>query len=300
MRNIEDLQLFVMIARAGGLTAAEAETGLPRSALSRRLRALESGCGVQLAKRSPRSFGLTPAGQALFDDCAAAFDRIEGAKRKLSETRVSAVGLVRVTAPPALANGFLIDVLPAFLDKHPAISVALDVTGQKHDLEATSFDLAFRVGPIGSDRSVVRTLMTTRESIYAQPGFDEMVSVPADLAGRPAVACRRDLLSGSEVIWHLTDGMTETSVRLQARTVVHDATLAVQLAARGVGLVSLPRFVAEPAAAAGRLRRVLPGWASPPIVVRAVLPHKPTAAARELLEFLCTEAKRRMPDEADL
>jgi DNA-binding transcriptional LysR family regulator len=69
MRNLMDfysLALFVSVARAGGLGAAQRETGVPKATLSRRLCALESALNVRLFQRTKKGVVLTKSGETLY------------------------------------------------------------------------------------------------------------------------------------------------------------------------------------------------------------------------------------------
>ncbi|HET9155941.1 MAG TPA: LysR family transcriptional regulator, partial [Myxococcaceae bacterium] len=62
MLDLEDLQTFVEIADAGGLSPAARRLGVSKSIISRRLIRLESELGVQLLARTTRGAALTEAG----------------------------------------------------------------------------------------------------------------------------------------------------------------------------------------------------------------------------------------------
>jgi DNA-binding transcriptional LysR family regulator len=62
MLDLEDLQTFVEIADAGGLSPAARRLGVSKSIISRRLLRLEAELGVQLLARTTRGAALTEAG----------------------------------------------------------------------------------------------------------------------------------------------------------------------------------------------------------------------------------------------
>ncbi|MDQ0703983.1 alkanesulfonate monooxygenase SsuD/methylene tetrahydromethanopterin reductase-like flavin-dependent oxidoreductase (luciferase family) [Pseudomonas sp. W3I7] len=68
--DIEELQTFVEVADAGGISQAALRLGVSKSIVSRRLARLEAELGVQLLARSTRGASLTEAG-ATFRDYAA-------------------------------------------------------------------------------------------------------------------------------------------------------------------------------------------------------------------------------------
>ena len=68
--DIEELQTFVEVADAGGITSAARRLGVAKAIVSRRLIRLEADLGVQLLARTTRGASLTEAG-ATFRDYAA-------------------------------------------------------------------------------------------------------------------------------------------------------------------------------------------------------------------------------------
>lgn len=60
------LQIFVAVAEAGGLSAAEQRLNLSRSSISTNLTELEARLGLSLCRRGRAGFALTAAGQAVY------------------------------------------------------------------------------------------------------------------------------------------------------------------------------------------------------------------------------------------
>src|ERR1700687_3167808 len=62
MMDLEDLQTFVEVADAGGVSPAARRLGVSKSIVSRRLVRLEAELGIQLLARTTRGAALTEAG----------------------------------------------------------------------------------------------------------------------------------------------------------------------------------------------------------------------------------------------
>jgi len=63
-----DLQLFLAVARHGGLSPAAKDTGRSPATLGRRMQALERALGLCLFVRHDRGYELTGEGRALLED----------------------------------------------------------------------------------------------------------------------------------------------------------------------------------------------------------------------------------------
>nr|WP_279628087.1 LysR family transcriptional regulator [Burkholderia puraquae] len=79
--DIEELQTFVEVADAGGVSPAALRLGVSKSIVSRRLARLESELGVQLLARSTRGAAVTEAGATCRDHAATVCAEIDVAKR---------------------------------------------------------------------------------------------------------------------------------------------------------------------------------------------------------------------------
>src|SRR6266853_3520092 len=102
MRNaeldIEDLQTFVAVADAGGVSAAARRLGVSKSIVSRRLFRLESELGVQLLARTTRGAALTEAGVTLREHAARACAEIDIARETILPAG-DLRGRLRIAAP---------------------------------------------------------------------------------------------------------------------------------------------------------------------------------------------------------
>lgn len=73
----DDLRLFLAVADAGGLSAAEAQTATSAPTLGRRMVALEQALGRDLFHRHAKGYDLTDAGKDLRDQMSGVARRIE-------------------------------------------------------------------------------------------------------------------------------------------------------------------------------------------------------------------------------
>ena len=66
--QLEQLKIFVAVARCGSFTAAAKQLYISHSTTSRAVAALEDVLGVRLFQRGNRVNGLTPAGKVLLEE----------------------------------------------------------------------------------------------------------------------------------------------------------------------------------------------------------------------------------------
>ncbi|MBB4234871.1 DNA-binding transcriptional LysR family regulator [Rhizobium esperanzae] len=94
--NWDSYQLFLQVARLGGLTGASMASGLSPATVGRRMLDLEQEIGRALFSRSQTGYRLTRDGQALLDH----LQEMEAAARKVDAWRQSGEGgtTVRIAA----------------------------------------------------------------------------------------------------------------------------------------------------------------------------------------------------------
>lgn len=121
--ELKHLKHFVAVADDGGISAAARRLGLTQPALSRQIQALEQDLGVTLLDRGARSFGLTPAAEALVVDARKLLEYCEAMTRRV---RAVASGLpLRIGYSPSLAADFLPMAIERFSQLHPGVRVGL-------------------------------------------------------------------------------------------------------------------------------------------------------------------------------
>jgi LysR family glycine cleavage system transcriptional activator len=113
-----ELVAFEAVARHLSFTRAAAELCLTQSAVSHRVRRLESHYGTRLIRRLNPGIELTDAGHALLPELAAVLEslaRLDGKRERR----------LRVTAGSALCTWWLAGRLAAFMAQRPGVSVEL-------------------------------------------------------------------------------------------------------------------------------------------------------------------------------
>ncbi|HVY46249.1 MAG TPA: LysR family transcriptional regulator, partial [Minicystis sp.] len=114
MLDWDQVRVFLAVARAGQLAGAAARLGLDVSTVSRRIDRLEAELGVHLFDRTREGTVVTAAAEAMLPgaedmerglaEFAAAVDAVEA----------TAEGVVRLTAPPGVADAFVAPLLARF------------------------------------------------------------------------------------------------------------------------------------------------------------------------------------------
>jgi len=191
INDLDDLRSFASIADLGGVTAAAAALGIPKSTLSRRLSALETKIGARLFDRSAHRFRLTEAGATVYRHSARILAEVTTLAEAMSPGEPS--GLLRITTTFALAMESLSPILPEFLARFPKIDIDLEASSQLRDLVREDFDVALRAGPLSGGSLTARRLGQSRIGLFASQVFLEAIGkTPDTLDARPTIGLNRN------------------------------------------------------------------------------------------------------------
>lgn len=248
MHDLNDMRLFVQVAKAGGFAKASRAIGVPRATLSRRIAALEDAMGLRLIERSSRTFRLTGSGEAFFERAKAAVDLADEAFTCGSETVLGEpIGTVRFAAPQSLLQLGLNEMVLAYLAEHPRVSIQIEATNRRVDLLREGFDFAIRARE--SSRApldqVVVPFVEVDHMLAIAPRWQDIAgkTVETLLANVPVLAWAA---AGEPAVWRLLDASGNIrQVSLDPRLTVEDMTFLKDAAVAGLGVALLPRITAR-------------------------------------------------------
>jgi DNA-binding transcriptional LysR family regulator len=272
MDRLVAMEAFVRAADGRSFSQAARQMRLSKSVVSRQIAALEAALGARLLQRTTRTLTLTEAGRLYLERARRVLAEVEDAERSVGQLSDAPRGQLRVSAPMSFGFLHLAAAIPAFLARHPDVTVDMSLTDRFVDLVEEGFDVAVRIGRLRDSSLVARRLAPSRLVVCGSPGYlarRGVPRVPADLAGHE---CLHNTNIEGQWAFALPDGgvqMVDVSGRLSANN--GDA---LQAAAReGAGLVYLPSFIVGEDLQAGRLVSVLDGFTTVGATVNAVYPH---------------------------
>jgi DNA-binding transcriptional LysR family regulator len=274
-----------LLARYGSLSAAARTLSVAHATISRRIQALETSLGEKLVERRPDGYVLTPAGtQAL-----AAASEMDAAAAKLVRggPEDSPRGVVRINAPPSLAQGFLVEPLAMLASRHPSLDIDVASDFRAVSLERREADIAVRMARPGDGDVIAKFLVTLGFGLYATAPWIERIR-----AGMPPVFIGFDEVNGAtpEAMW-LARHFPGARVAFRG-----NSHLAQAGAARaGAGIALLPHFVGrqEAALAACVLQHAPPSRELWLLTRREGRKDLPTRTVAEFLVQLFAEERER-------
>ncbi len=288
MSRIEELEAFVRVVEAGSITAAAERLGLAKSAVSRRLAALEERLDCQLLQRSTRRMSLTDAGrdfyqrgQRILADLFEAESEAAGRVRQLT-------GTLRIAAPLSFGLAHLAPAVTEFTRQQPAVRFDLDFNDRPVDLVGEGFDLAIRIARLEDSSLVARRLTPIRHIVCASPQYWQThgrPQSPAELATHRALR----YTNSPRRAWRYRGPDGETGdVRLAVAHQANNGDFLRQAGIAGLGVMLQPTFIVYQAIESGELEAVLSDYQWRELSAYAVYAanrHLP-ARVRRFIDFL--------------
>ena len=172
------MEAFVRVVESGSFVAAAERLGLSTSSLSRLVAELEQHLGARLLNRTTRRLSLTEIGQSYYERCVTLLADLAEAEDIAGQASAQPRGTVRLTCSYNMAEQRVAPAIASFVDRHAEVRFELVVSDRVVDLVEEGFDLAIRVGPVGSDRLVARRLGSMQLLLCAAPAYLERHGVP--------------------------------------------------------------------------------------------------------------------------
>lgn len=295
--NINDILIFLAVARERSFTKAAAKLGMSQSALSHIVRALEARLGVRLLARTTRSVSLTEAGERLMETVAPRFEEIEAEIAAVSELGDNPVGTIRITAIDHVIDTVLWPRLAKILPQYPDLRVEISSDYRMVDIAAERFDIGVRWGDqVAQDMVAVRLTPDVRMMIVGAPSYFTNRPIPAspqDLLKHNCITLRL-ASSGGLYAWELKNGERDVQARVSGQVTCTSAYQMRNVALSGMGLAFIPADLADIHVRKGRLRSVMEDWCpSFPGLHAYYLSRRHTTRALALV----IEAIRYQPDD---
>ena len=261
--NLNDLLVFLAVARDRSFTRAAARLGVSQSALSQTVRDLETRLGVRLLTRTTRSVSTTEAGEELFQAVAPRIDEIEMKLAAVADFRDKPAGVVRITATEHPIDTIIWPKLRRVLPEYPDIRVELSVDYGLSNIVEERYDIGVRYGDqVAKDMIAVRISPDIRMTMVASPAYldgRKPPKTPQDLLDHDCVTLRLATAKGIYA-WELKKGRNEIQARVNGRITCNTQPHMVQAALDGFGIAFVTEDIVLDHVRSGQLRIVMPDW----------------------------------------
>jgi DNA-binding transcriptional LysR family regulator len=286
----DKLRIFHAVASAGSFTHAGQMLTLSQSAVSRQISALEEEIATPLFQRHARGLTLTDEGEMLYSAVSDVLARLAAAEESLKNAQAAPRGTLKVTSSHGIGTYWLLPRLEEFLKEFPEVEVHLVMEDHELDLAQREADLALRMrAPVQADL-IQRKLFSVHYHMYATKEYLAAHGTPA----RMEDICDHTILTYGEtaapeirhINWLLETVRKLKTPQSKGRAIrINNVTGILQATESGIGIATVPDYVAEERP---HLVRVLPDIPGPSFDVHlvyadALRQSKRVAAFRDFL-----------------
>jgi DNA-binding transcriptional LysR family regulator len=261
--NINDILVFIAVARERSFTRAAAKLGMSQSALSHIVRGLEERLGVRLLTRTTRSVSPTEAGERLLQNVGPRLEEIDAEITAITDLGDKPAGTVRITAIDHVIDTVLWPRIAPLLPQYPELHIEISSDYRLVDIAAERFDIGVRHGDqVEKDMIAVRLTADVPMRIVGAPAYFARQPAPASLQDLMTHNCinLRLASSGGLYAWELLHDGQPIEARVRGQAVFTNVHHMLAAALDGVGVTFLPESLVAPHVEAGRLVSVMEDW----------------------------------------
>ena len=273
MDRLQAIELFMRVVDLGSFSKAAADLGIGQPTATKLVASLEKQLGSRLLHRSTRGVSPTEIGALYYNKCKLIAHHLEEAQSVSTLLQSKVQGALRISTSVAFGRRVLSPMVMRFMQMHPKLHIELNFDDRYVNLVEQGIDVAVRMGPLADSSLGARYLGTNPWVMVASRSYLDLHGVPSN----PTDLALHDALIYSTVQgdarWHLSGANGQSKV-VQVRGPLRSNNLsALLLAARnGLGLVTLPKYVAQESLRGRFLEEILTDWMLPAQEIHAVYP----------------------------
>jgi DNA-binding transcriptional LysR family regulator len=272
---------FVKVVETGSFARAAQRLDTSVSSVSRHVSELEAHLDARLLNRTTRRLSLTESGRAFHERCVQLLADLDEAEISAGAATILPRGTLRLTASITFGSRHLAPAIADFITRFPAMRCDVELSDRAVDLVDEGFDVAVRIGPIGSQNLVSRKIGETHLVCCASPSYLARRGEPATPEDLAAHACLTYEFMSQRSVWPFRDREGRArDVRIAGPVHANNGRFLEALAVAGLGIVCEPDFIVGPDVQAGRLTPILGDFAPPPSSIYIAYPSRRHLSAK--------------------
>jgi DNA-binding transcriptional LysR family regulator len=280
MDRFEAMQLFVSVAEQHSFVAAARRHAVAPARVTRAIAALEAKIGARLLHRTTRAVRLTEAGATYLNQCKRILSDLDVAETLAATSHRELSGLVSVTAPVSFGRLHVTQIVSAFLERHPRVSMRVAFEDHVLDLFERNIDVAVRIAHLPDSSLRAVQVGKVRRVVCASPAYLKARGTPQ----HPRELAQHATIGFSDPAehqaWSFAIEGRQERISLRPRLVANTADLALAAARAGHGCARLLSYQVREDLEQKRLRIVLAEYELPPVPVHVVRLEGRDASAR--------------------
>ena len=284
MQSWEGVSEFVAVAETESFTTAASRLSISTAQVSRQVSALERRLDTKLFYRTTRKVALTEEGTLYYRHCRQVLDGLEEAERALSRLKDTPQGLLKLTAPVAYGEKYILPLVNDFMIIHPSIEIDVELTNRQVNLVDAGIDLAIRIGKLADSSLIAKRISQRKNFVCAAPAYLKRYGEPHTLSE----LSRHNCLLGNYDYWRFTEHGTERQMKVSGTLRCNTGHGLRDAALKGIGIAQLPNYYISDDLDAGTLIPLLSAYQEPNEGVWALYPQNRhlSPKVRLMVDFL--------------
>lgn len=284
---LNDLRVFMLVARRAGFAAAAEELGVSPAFVSKRVSLLEQTLNVMLLHRTTRRVTITE-GERIYEWAQRILQDVDEMMDELSDVRQVPQGTLRIISSFGFGRRVVAPALSALALQYPQLELRFDVQDRLVDLVNEGVDLDIRVGDDIAPNLIARQLAANHRVLCASPQFLARHAPPKQLSDLAALPClvikERDHPFG---VWQLHSKEGQHAIKVTGPLSSNHGEIVHQWCLDGQGIALRSWWDVRENIASGHLVQVLPDYWQPANVWAVYVSRLATSAKiRTTVEFL--------------
>lgn len=244
MKILNDINMFVQVAKAGSFSKAAKILDVPPATLSRRISALEQELKIRLFHRTTRIVTLTTEGKVYFEKSSKILEQTAIAYEELRSLNTEVAGPVKFSAPPDFAVMYIAPIVAEFNVLYPRVMFDIHLSSDRVDLFSGGYDFAVRIGKLPDSSLISKPAGKVQGQLYASSRYLELNGTPEkikDLAQHKMLS-----LTGIKQLSLLNSNTQEMEkIEFNPAMTSNNMTMLQTLVEKNTGIALLPKMCAN-------------------------------------------------------
>lgn len=268
------IPIFTAIVEYGSFSEASRQLGITKSAVSKRISALEVHLGAKLIQRTTRKLSLTEAGEQYYSYVHKAKCLVNEGEDAIASLQGTPRGQLKVSIPMVFGQLHIVPLLSEFLLRFPDIKLNLSMDDNVVDLVKEGLDMVLRIGALSDSSLVARKLSVCRSVLCGSPGYFKKHAEPKILNDLKQHNCLYYSYFRSGAEWAFDGPNGPERIKPQGNIQVNNSNVIKQLLLDDVGICQMPLFIVAQELASGTLMTTLQQYNLPEHGIYAVYPQR--------------------------
>ncbi|WP_213880354.1 LysR family transcriptional regulator [Pseudomonas sp. dw_358] len=263
MDLLTHMRIFSHVAASGNLDAAARELELTPASVTRHIARLEKHLNCVLLTRTANALRMTSVGETFLHHCVAVIRGADEAINAVVDSNVQPEGHLRVHAGSDFGKRHLIPLIAQYRDSHPQVTFDVTLDHPLPNVAESEFDVVFTQRPSSDTRLIQQNVGAIYNVLCASPEYlsrHGLPTVPEDLVRHQCLS-PLDEPANPDDVWAFQGPYGPVNVYVPpAAFHVNSREAIVDALCSGLGIGSVPAFVAAEYLQDQRLVRVLPRY----------------------------------------